>query len=65
MQKVIDNVDSNKVFILGEITTNNEIKQKYLWLKKNYPTIKREISSTMLKPEVIMQWCKHFNINIS
>ena len=58
MQKIIQNLDSEKIFILGAITTNNELDQKYLWLKENYPNIKRKhiffISSTMLKPEVIM-----------
>ena len=69
MQKVVEALDSTKVFILGTIVTNNEIEQKYVWLKENYPNIKREnmffISSTMLKPEVIMQWCKHCGINLN
>lgn len=68
MQKVIEKLDSDKIFILGAIATNNEIEQKYLWLKENYPNIKREniffICSTMLKPEVIMECCKHFNIDL-
>lgn len=68
MQKIIENLDSDKTFILGAITTNNELDQKYLWLKENYPNIKREnvffICSTMLKPEVIMEVCKHCNIAI-
>lgn len=68
MQNVIEKLDSDKIFILGTVTTNNEIEQKYLWLKENYPNIKREniffICSTMLKPEVIIQCCKHFNISI-
>lgn len=68
MQRVIEQLDGNKIFILGTITTNNEVEQKYLWLKENYPNIKKEniyfICSTMLKPEVIMQHCKHFNIDI-
>lgn len=67
MQKIIEKLDSNKIFILGTIVTNNEIEQKYLWLKENYPNIKKEniifINSTMLKPEVIIQYCKHFNIS--
>lgn len=69
MQKVIETLDSTKIFILGTIVTNNEIEQKYVWLKENYPNIKREniffISSTMIKPEVIIQWCKHFGINLN
>lgn len=68
MQKIIDALDCNKVFILGTIVTNNEIEQKYAWLKENYPNIKREniyfISSTMMKPDVIVEYCKHFNIDI-
>lgn len=67
MQKVVERLDTDKIFILGTITTNNEIEQKYLWLKENYPNIKKEniffICSTMLKPEVIMECCKHFNID--
>ncbi len=66
MQKLIEGLDPDKVFIIGAITTNNEMEQKYLWLKENYPSIKKEhiffISSTMLKPEVIIECCKHFHI---
>ncbi len=69
MQNIISKLDSDKVLILGTIVTNNEIEQKYPWLKKHYPNIKREniyfISSTMLKPDVIIEWCQHFNVNLS
>ncbi len=68
MQKVIENLDSNKIFVLGSFVTNNEIEQKYKWLSEYYPNIKREnvffICSTLLKPEVIIECCKHYNINI-
>ena len=68
MQKIVNNLNSNKIFILGTIVTDNEMEQKYIWLKENYPNIKKEnicfISSTMLKPEVILEYCKHFNIDI-
>ena len=67
MQKIVSNLESNRVFILGTIVTNNEIEQKYIWLKENYPNIKHEnicfISSTMLKPEVILEYCRYLNIN--
>ena len=67
MQKIVSNLDSNRVFVLGTTVTNNEIEQKYTWLKENYPNIKHEnicfISSTMLKPEVILEYCKYLNIN--
>ena len=67
MQKIVSNLDSNRVFVLGTTVTNNEVEQKYTWLKENYPNIKHEnicfISSTMLKPEVILEYCKYLNIN--
>lgn len=69
MQRVIENLDSDKVLILGTIVTNNEIEQKYPWLKEHYPNIKREniyfISSTMLKPDVIVEWCKYNDVSIT
>lgn len=68
MQRVIENLDSNKILILGAVTTNTEIEQKYKWLSEYYPNIKREnvffICSTLLKPEVIIEYCKHYNIDI-
>lgn len=69
MQNVISNLDSEKVFVLGTIVTNNEINQKYKWIEENYPSIKKEniifISSTMLKPDVIIEYAKKLNINVS
>ena len=66
MQRIVSNLESDKVFVLGTIVTNNEIEQKYTWLKENYPNIKREnicfISSTMLKPDVILEYFKYLNI---
>ena len=68
MQKIIENLDGNKIFVLGTVTTNNEIDQKYKWLSEHYPNIKREnmffICSTLLKPEVIIEYCKHYKIDI-
>lgn len=67
MQSIINVLDTDKIFVLGAMVTNNEMEQKYVWLKENYPNIKREniifINSTMLKPEVIVEWCNHFNID--
>ena len=68
MQKIVSNLDSDKVFILGTIVTNNEIEQKYIWLKENYPNIKHEnicfISSTMLKPDVIIEYSLKYKIDL-
>ena len=69
MQKVIEKLDSDMIFILGAVTTNKEIDRKYKWLEEFFPNIKRKnmffICSTMLKPEVIIEYCKHYNININ
>ena len=69
MQRIIENLDCDRVFILGAITTNNEMEQKYRWLNKYYPNIRKEniffISSTLLKPEVLIEYSKHFNIPLS
>lgn len=69
MQKIISQLDSDKIFILGAITCNHEANQKYIWLETNYPNFKKEniifIKSTMLKPEVILEYSKKYNINLS
>lgn len=69
MQNIINNLDAEKLYILGTIVTNNEINQKYKWLEKHYPSIKKEniifISSTMLKPDVILEYSKKLNISLS
>ncbi len=68
MQNIIKNLSPDKIYTLGTIVTNHEINQKYKWLEKNYPTIKKEniifISSPMLKPDVILEYAKQLNINI-
>ncbi len=68
MQSIISQLNSDKIFVLGTIVTNNEINQKYKWLEKNYPNIKKEniifISSTMMKPKVIIEYVKKLDINL-
>ncbi len=69
MQKIISQLDSDKIFVLGTVVCNNEVEQKYIWLEKYFPNFKKEniifVSSTMLKPEVIIEYSKHFNIPLS
>ncbi len=36
MQDIISKLDSDKIFVLGTSTTNNEINWKYKWLEENY-----------------------------
>lgn len=68
MQNIISQLNSDKIFVLGTIVTNNEINQKYKWLEENYPNIKKEniifISSTMMKPNVIIEYAKKLDINL-
>ena len=60
------NIDMMIYYMEEDVYKRQELDQKYLWLKENYPNIKRKhiffISSTMLKPEVIIECCKHFHI---
>lgn len=68
MQNIVSNLESDKIFVLGTIVTNNEVNQKYKWLEENYPNIKKEniifISSTMLKPDVILKYSKKLKVNL-
>ncbi len=68
MQNIISQLNSDKIFVLGTIVTSNEINQKYKWLEENYPNIKKEniifISSTMMKPNVIIEYAKKLDINL-
>lgn len=69
MQKIVSELDSGKIFVLGTVFCNNEINQKYEWLSKYYPSFKSEniifISSTLLKPEVILEYSKRYNISLN
>ncbi len=66
MQNLVSQLDSDKIYILGTIVTNNEINQKYEWLEKNYPYFKKEniifVSSTMLKVNVLLEYAKKLNV---
>ena len=69
MQKIVSQLDSDKIFILGSIVCNNEVNQKYIWLEKNYPNFKKEnmffISSTILKTEVMVEFSKQYKIDLN
>lgn len=69
MQEIISQLDSDKIFILGTVVCNNEIEQKYIWLKKYFPNFKKEniifISYTMLKPEVILEYRLKYKLNLN
>ena len=66
MVELIKELDSDKVFVLGAITTNHEIDEKYIWLEKHYPAIKREniifVADSSLKLVAIEQYAKKLNI---
>lgn len=69
MQKIVSQLDSDKIYILGSVVCNNEVNQKYIWLEKNYPNFKKEniffICSTISKTEVMMEFSKQYNIDLS
>ncbi|MBS7020812.1 MAG: hypothetical protein KH135_02940 [Firmicutes bacterium] len=68
MQNIVSSLDNNQIFVLGAAVTNHEIEQKYQWLEKYYPQFQREhiifITSTMLKPEVMIEYAKRYQIHL-
>ena len=66
MMKLVESLDSEKVFILGAITTSHEMDEKYEWLKKYYPTIKREniifVSNSSYKLVALELYAKRLNV---
>lgn len=66
MVELVEKLDSDKVFVLGAITSNHEIDEKYVWLKKHYPTIKREnivfVADASLKLVAINEYAKKYNM---
>ena len=66
MQSIVEKLNPDNIFIVWAVVNNNEINKKYSWLKKHYPNIRKDhiffINSTMMKPEVIIECCKHFHI---
>lgn len=69
MQKIISQLDSDRIYVLGTVVCNNEVSQKYIWLEKYFPNFKNDnvifIRSTMLKPEVMIEYSKKYHLNLS
>ena len=67
MLKLIENLEHEKVFILGAITTNHEMNEKYEWLNKYYPFIRKDniifVSKSEYKLIAIEQYAQKFKIN--
>ena len=66
MVKLIEQLDPDRVFVLGAITTNHEIDEKYEWFEKYYPTIKREnvifVAHPSIKVIALEEYSKKLNI---
>ncbi len=67
MQEVVKMLDPEKVYILGAITLNTEIEEKYKWLEKYYPSIKREnmifVNNTTTKLGMLEAYRQKFNLD--
>lgn len=67
MIKLIKNLEYENVFILGAITTSHEMNEKYEWLDKYYPFIKKDniifVSKSEYKLIAIEQYAKKLKIN--
>ncbi len=66
MQDVVSKLNPDNVFVLGAITTNKEIEQKYAWLQKHFPQIKKEniyfINKMKNKVEMLKVFAEYKNI---
>lgn len=67
MMRIIQTLDSDKLFTLGAFCTNYELMQKYEWLGMYYPSIPKDhyifICSSDLKVLVLEEYSKKFNID--
>ncbi len=66
MLHLIEQLEPEKVFVLGAITTNHEIDEKQEWFAKYYPMIKKEniifVANSELKVVALEQYAKKLNI---
>lgn len=67
MQEVVKNLDPENVYVLGAITLNSEIEEKYEWLAKNYPSIKKKnmifVNNSETKLGMLEVYRKRYNLN--
>lgn len=69
MQAVVNELDPERVYILGAITLSSEIEEKKVWLAKNYPSIKKEnmifVNNADTKLEILEAYRKKLNLDYS
>lgn len=67
MQEVVKMLDPEKVYILGAITLNTEIEEKQEWLRKYYPSIKKEnmifVNNSETKLEMLEAYRQKLNLD--
>ena len=60
-------LDPEKVYILGAITLNTEIEEKQEWLRKYYPSIKKEnmifVNNSETKLEMLEAYRQKLNLD--
>ena len=66
MQEVVKQLNPDKVYVLGAITLNSEIEEKYVWLEKHFPSIKREnilfVNCAEMKVELLEVYRRKLNL---
>lgn len=66
MVELIKQLDCEKVYVLGAITTNHEIEEKQEWLEKYYPFIKKDhrifVADSSLKLTALEEYTKKLGI---
>ncbi len=67
MVHLVEQLNPEKIFVLGVITTNHEIDEKYEWFVKYYPSIKREniifVANSSLKIIALEQYAQKLNVS--
>ena len=74
MQRIVDSLNEDRVFVLSAVSSEKEIQEKRKWLLENYPTIPKSHQlfvmhdnakqSGILKAEAIRNWCKENKQNV-
>lgn len=69
MQRIVEQLNPDKMFVLGAITTSHELLEKFKWLPKHYPNIKQEhyvfVGASDMKVIALEKYSEKLNIKKS
>lgn len=66
MQKLIEKLNNEQVYVLGQMACNHELEEKMYWLDQHFPVIKKEniffLAEGRKKADFLAAWADHLNI---